>query len=550
MSDMMTEDQKREDAIRKLWELKLAFEKQFSDKGKTLKFDHMLKNEKYRNNVLSTISQLKQKNLTSMASGILAMDLPGSLYHKKNPGISNHESNKEQIRELLAQFKEKEQRFLNKLFVWKLVTALVFIGFLLSSGLHAYQWYEISRDRIIYVEDAITEDTNWYANNTYILTKIIYVEGGANLTIEAGTQIYGETGSALVVTQDAQIFAKGSESAPIVFSSNKAIGERDRGDWGGLVLLGSAPANIDNAHIEGVSENDSRGYFGGKDKLSSCGVLEYVRIEFAGFEIYQDNELNGLTLGGCGSNTIVRNIQVHRSLDDGIEVFGGNVNLKNIVITGPGDDGFDWDMGWQGNVQFLIVQLHHDGGDNAFEGDSHGEYPDITPRSKPVFYNVSLIGANSKQIAQRAILLREGSAGQYFNLLVSGFSKEAVDFRGDGVSQLTANGLLNFGNSLFYDIADNVFFPDEEDDDAGFDEEGFFNSPDKQIRFGLDPRFPADVYNVFEPNFSPFINSPALEYTAALPQGEFWDEGANYIGAIRPGVATSWIDGWTKFPAN
>lgn len=133
-------------------------------------------------------------------------------------------------------------------------------------------------------------------------------------------------------------------------------------------MLGSAPVNRADAQIEGVPHGDTRGAFGGSDAGSSCGIMEYTRIEFAGFEVYANNELNGLTLGGCGDGTIVRHVQVHRALDDGIEVFGGTVDLQNIVITGAGDDSLDWDMGWRGRVQFLAIQQHADTGDNAFEG--------------------------------------------------------------------------------------------------------------------------------------------------------------------------------------
>lgn len=550
MSAILLDEQQREDAIRKLWELKLKFEKQFSAQGKSIKFDHLLKDEMYRKSVLAKLAQLKQKEISEVASELLATHLPGSLYQKQQQNSASDGNPSNNIKNLQKQYEDKEKLFGRKLLLWQLLSVFFFLAFVVSTAWHGYQWYELKASRVIVLKGNITEDTTWYANNSYVLEKIIYVEGGANLTIEAGTTIKGENGSALVITQEGQIFAKGSESAPIIFTSSKAPGSRDRGDWGGLVLLGSAPTNIENAHIEGISQDDARGYFGGQDTQYSCGVLEYVRVEFAGFEVYQDNELNGLTLGGCGSNTIVRNIHVHRSLDDGVEVFGGNVNLQNIVISGAGDDGFDWDMGWQGNVQFLVVQLHHDGGDNAFEGDSHEEQTDKSPRSQPNFYNVTLVGANSKQIAQRAILLREGSAGKYYNFLIAGFSKEAVDFRGDDIAELVANGKLDFGNGLFYSINDEIYFPEEENDDAGFDEEQYFSEPHRAIRFGLDPRLPANVYNVLEPDFTPFINSPALEQTAKIPQGEFWDEGANYLGAVRPGVAHSWMNGWTQFPSN
>ncbi|HAJ43650.1 MAG TPA: hypothetical protein DCM00_13520, partial [Alcanivorax sp.] len=196
--------------------------------------------------------------------------------------------------------------------------------------------------------------------------------------------------SALVITRGASLHAAGNADMPIVFTSGQPQGTRAPGDWGGVVLLGSAPVNQADAHIEGVPANDTRGSFGGDDADGSCGVLEYARIEFAGFEVYANNELNGLTMGGCGSGTIIRHVQVHRSLDDGVEMFGGTADLRHVLITGAGDDSLDWDWGWRGRVQFLIAQQHPNSGDNAFEADNNGNQHDAEPMSEPVMYNVTL----------------------------------------------------------------------------------------------------------------------------------------------------------------
>ncbi|HBL87913.1 MAG TPA: hypothetical protein DD399_14085, partial [Alcanivorax sp.] len=139
--------------------------------------------------------------------------------------------------------------------------------------------------------------------------------------------------------------------------------------------------------------------------------IEYARIEFAGFEVYANNELNGLTLGGCGSGTIVRHVQVHRSLDDGVEMFGGTADLRHVLITGAGDDSLDWDWGWRGRVQFLIDQQHPNSGDNAFEADNNGNQHDAEPMSEPVMYNVTLVSPRSHTRHHRAMTLREGTGG-------------------------------------------------------------------------------------------------------------------------------------------
>ncbi len=404
------------------------------------------------------------------------------------------------------------------------------------------------------VSEPIAQSQTWRADTVYKLTAPVFVEAGASLTIEAGTRIIGESGSALIVTKDAKLYARGSRTAPIVFTSAKAPGERARGDWGGLVLLGNAPINQGSARIEGVDEQDPRGMFGGDQVGDSCGLLEFVRVEFAGFEVFTDNELNGLTLGGCGHKTIVRNVQVHRSLDDGVEVFGGDVDFKNIVVTGARDDGFDWDMGWRGRVQFLVVQQHADVGDNAFEADNWKKDHDASPRSAPTFYNVTLVGGLNAQKAQRAMTLRRGTAGSFHNVVITGFDKEAIDVRDPRTAALATSGELTLDHSLFYEIgADGHSYfspepPGDADDDKGFDENAFFRRSELANRFDQPPLLSEAAFNVSKPDFTPLPMSPATEGAALPPEDEFWDQGATYVGAIKPGASRSWIVGWTDFP--
>lgn len=407
-----------------------------------------------------------------------------------------------------------------------------------------------------HVSGSILEDRLWRSGKTYQLDDIVYVEAGARLTIEPGVTVIGTPRSALVVTRDGSIHARGSRKAPIVFTSSKPQGERNTGDWGGLVLLGNAPVNRRNPHIEGLQDEDTRGYFGGNSADSSCGTLEYVRVEFAGYEVYANNELNGLTLGGCGNGTIIRHLQVHNALDDGIEVFGGTVDLKNIVVSAAGDDSFDWDMGWRGRVQFLVVQQQRGIGDNGFEGDNWKQDPDIQPRSAPSFYNVTMIGANGEGSGgQRAMTIRRGSGGSFRNFIISGFPAETIDIRDPATAALMKNGELSFANMLVDNIGKDgkSYFSSEtgdKDDDGGLDEAAWFSDPARAIRFGTDPLLKGTVTSATAPDFTPAAASPAAGGAAALPQDEFWDESAGYLGAVRPGVSRSWLDDWTAFPIN
>ncbi len=405
-------------------------------------------------------------------------------------------------------------------------------------------------DRSVRVDSDILVDTTWESGKHYILEKTIYVEN-ASLNIEPGVTIEGEHGSALVVTASSKLFARGSADRPIVFTSAQAEGTRSRGDWGGVVLLGKAPVNQPDASIEGLPDGETRGNFGGTDSADSCGVVEFTRIEFAGFEVYKDNELNGLTLGGCGSNTIVRNVQVHRSLDDGIEIFGGNVDLKNIVVSGAGDDSIDWDWGWTGNVQFAVIQQHPDAGDSAFEGDNNGNDHEAKPRSEPTFYNVTLVGGGNSQKKHRGMVLREGSGGHFHNMLIDSYAIEAIDTR-DNVLSLVNRGKLTFGNSLLTNLGHLGQVAREsgkDDDDFGFSEQAWMEEPRNNNIFRVETALLPNARDLTNPVFMPRLQQ-LPQNAARPPQSEFFDESANFVGAVSPVSAQSWLDGWTDFPAN
>jgi hypothetical protein len=411
--------------------------------------------------------------------------------------------------------------------------------------------YGLSGSSEVAVRAPITEDTKWRAGKTYVLQNPIFVEGGATLTIEPGVTVRGRPGSALIVTRDARIFARGTRDAPIVMTSAESEGQRAAGDWGGLVLLGRAPLNVGESQLEGVAATDDRGHFGGSDAQHNCGVLEYVRIEFAGFELARNVELNGLTLGGCGEATVVRHVQVHRGLDDGIEVFGGNVHLSRVLVTGPDDDGLDWDLGWRGRAQFVIVQMYPNIGDSAIEADNLASDHDASPRSAPQIANATLLADRASRRSHRAMTLRRGSAGDFRNFLISGFNDETIDLRDEGVGELVASRALQFAAIGVHDSGPTVDspFPDEQgeaDDDAGFSERAYFLESGRAqplARSGLS----LDAGSTRAPDFVP-REPPPKATAAALPQGEFWDEGASFLGAIDPVLKQDWTLGWAAYP--
>ena len=437
---------------------------------------------------------------------------------------------------------------------------------------------------VVLVEEDISSSTTWDNEHVWVLDRVIYVTGGT-LTIEPGTLIKGELNSALVVTRNANINAIGRPDNPIVFTSAQPVGSRARADWGGLALLGQAPSNNGIGQIEGLDERNSYGTYGGSVDGHNCGALDYVRIEFAGYEIGSDNELNALTLGGCGTGTLLRHIQVHMTKDDGIEFFGGHANLEWAVISRPGDDGLDWDKGWDGKVQFLIIQQEADAGDNGFEADNQSEIDDdkstpkidesiigpydLTPRSSPTIYNLTMIGSRDDGTAQRAINLGTGTAAVIQNALIAGFTAEAIDIQQATTGELLESGVSRIGNIAMVDVGDGGvgYFPDEagEDDDNGFDEEAYFTTEAENITVGSASAvsfFPADdnnpaegtAYNLVSPGFVPrAVGWVDITDGATPPQdsdGDFFDRGATYLGAVDPDGSDMWYEGWTDFPEN
>ncbi len=366
----------------------------------------------------------------------------------------------------------------------------------------------------------------------YLLRGAVFVEGGATLTIEAGVHIYGEqaTNGTLIIAQGSQIIAEGTASAPIVMTSDAFEGSYARGQWGGLIINGNAPTN------QGVTfgEGDT-GAFGGDNPTDSSGVLRYVRIEYAGIEFSPDNELNGIAFQGVGSGTVVEHVQVHMNQDDGIEMFGGTVNLKYVLVTGARDDSFDWTDGWTGKAQFLVVQQYGDDADNGFEVDNSSKDNEAQPRSAATIYNATLIGDPSGPESDSGLLIREGAAGTFANLIVTGFNKRGLDINTEASHAQANSGQLVVKNSIFFENREGNF-GDEKDDDR-FDEAGFAAANDN---VETDPNL-ADPFNKSAPNFTPGTGANVV--TPASPPNDGFFEQVDFIGGVNP--SNDWTIGWT-----
>lgn len=258
------------------------------------------------------------------------------------------------------------------------------------------------------LEGRITANRTLSAKYTYKLRGLVYVTNGAILTIEPGTKIVGENGrnGGLIITRSSKIIADGTVDKPIVFTSEAATPKR--GDWAGVVLLGNAPTNATFNGVAGVGEieggvnnSDGLGLYGTptsqqQNPADNSGILRYVRIEYAGYAFLPDKEINGLTLGGVGSNTVVDNVQVSYANDDSFEWFGGTVNCTHLISFRTLDDDFDTDNGFAGKVQFGISLRDSSVADisnsESFESDNDANGSLFTPKTSAVFSNITVVG--------------------------------------------------------------------------------------------------------------------------------------------------------------
>lgn len=311
-----------------------------------------------------------------------------------------------------------------------------------------------------------TGTVTWSKNNEYILEGLVFVNDGQVLTIEPGTILrfrggQAENASALIVARGGKIMAKGTKDEPIVFTSEHddlkgSVAKDERGLWGGLIILGNAPVNLreGEARVEGIPNFEQRGIFGGSDEDDDSGILRYVSIRHGGTNIGEGNEINGLTLGGVGNKTIVEFVEVIANADDGVEIFGGTVNLKNMVVSGCSDDAFDYDLGWSGNGQFWLGIENDFVGDNLIEAGG-GVNPVIGfPNSLPKIFNATLISNGNTGNGALAVFERYAGGVIANSILMNdpnGIVLEVTDSANDSYSQWR-NGKLDIRNNLFYNV--------------------------------------------------------------------------------------------------
>ncbi len=379
------------------------------------------------------------------------------------------------------------------------------------------------------------------SDKTWVLQGGVFI-GGDNkdqgvLTIEAGTKIVGKSGADfLVISRGSKIFAEGTKEAPIVMTTGNT-GNTDRGQWGGLVLNGNAPINTCGTYsaaspCEATGEGPGArgtGVYGGNNPADNSGVLKYVRVEFAGFEVSPDNELNGIAFQGVGSGTLVDYIQVHKNSDDGIEFFGGTVDVKHVLLTGNKDDSMDWTSGWVGRAQFVIIDQFDDAANNGIEADNLKSPMDATPRSNPILSNFTILGTvGAAAKGGSSLLLRKGSGVEVNNSIFQTAKKGCLDID----DQATADS----GEALFIGNFINCDRAFEQEQGESWNTADFFTATD--FNELTDPMLSG---------YTPEAGSPAVDLGDVTPFGPrhgTWFTAVDFAGAVKDANDT-WYKGWT-----
>lgn len=424
---------------------------------------------------------------------------------------------------------------------------------ILNNGCGSDENVTIVRDSSIQPGDQVT----WTKDQLYLLDGFVFVEKGAVLTIEPGTVIkaksgYGAEASALIITVGGRINAEGSATQPIIFTAqNDNVDDphdlpRDAsGLWGGIIILGAAKLNTATGtnSIEGIPRDDPRGMYGGNDDDDDSGILRYVSIRYGGTDIGRGNEINGLTLGGVGRETLIEYVEIFNNRDDGFEFFGGTVQTRYLISAFNGDDAFDYDEGFRGKGQFWFSIQHEDFGNHAVEMDGGTTPVDGQPYAVATIWNSTFIGsgANSANLKNRyALNFRDNAGGLFYNCIFYDFPEQAlviedVTGRPDSRERLEAGDIV-FKNTYWFRF-------------NGHDQLGQIVDQDFARTYLLH----SDLDNVFA--------DPKLKAISRLPNGtlapfssrrfpsdpdhrttEPFFQETDFVGAFGD---TNWAKGWT-----
>ncbi|MDP1889497.1 MAG: fibronectin type III domain-containing protein [Gemmatimonadaceae bacterium] len=442
----------------------------------------------------------------------------------------------------------------------------------------------------------ITTSRTLYADTTYTLKGFIHVANGATLTIQPGTTIKGDfntLGSSLFILRGAKIQAVGTAAAPIVMTSSRAVGQRQTGDWGGLIIVGNGLINrsgsveLEGSNTDGVAVVSGKNYqvlySGGTTPTDNSGTLAYVRVEFAGFAPSLNNELNSFSFGAVGSGTRISYLQAMAGLDDSYEFWGGSVDGDHLVSYEAGDDHFDMSEGFSGRLQYLIslqsTVLTPRTGAGSPSSDPQGIENDgcagsgcdlafnSTPLTIPVVANFTLIGTGSTTTSGSSggtgMVLRRGTGGYYVNGVVARFPRGGIGMRdldtfvraGSAATPDLATTDLAVRNVLVAETNSIVF--ETGSGRSAFDLAGNTITASAATAATLFTALPATGV---EPTLAGLDWSPATgsaiaagglaTFTGKLAtKAGTFVTGTTYLGAAAPG-GTKWWTGWTVYFKN
>ncbi|MCS7024890.1 MAG: hypothetical protein NZV14_08810 [Bryobacteraceae bacterium] len=424
-------------------------------------------------------------------------------------------------------------------------------------------------DEFVDVRGNISTSRTWVNTKAYRVSGIVFVNNNAVLTIEPGTFVIGQPGSqppsVLVITRNGRIHASGTKSRPIIMTSSRPFGERQRGDWGGLILLGRAPVNTGAGIregnragefvIEGLPATEDT-VFGGTDVNHNCGTLRYVRVEYAGSILSPNNETNSFTWGGCGKQTVGEYLQATYGLDDAFEWFGGTNDVKYFVGGLHADDFVDYQLGWTGRAQFgVFYQSPNDRGNRGIEADNSEYNNSAEPFSNPTLYNMTFIGSGQvgfDESSSPGIFLRRGARGTINNMVVTNFFSTGVLVSatgGDGpITQaqidngtIRMNGILLWRNGLGQNppAGDTV----AEQVDPALRTFALGQRGEGRNFVVADPRL-RRPFEYSDPDFRGGFGSAIFSPIWISPPDDGFFTDVNFVGGIGD---ENWMEEWTSF---
>lgn len=410
-----------------------------------------------------------------------------------------------------------------------------------------------NNNNVVEKSGSITANETWTSDKVYLLKGFVYVENGVTLTIQPGTIIKGDkdTKGSLIIKRGARIVAEGTSNKPIIFTSNQPAGQRDYGDWGGIIICGKAPVNLPGG--EGTVEGGVDAQYGGNDPNDNSGILRYVRIEFPGIAFQPNQEINGLTLAGVGKGTTIEYVQVSYSGDDSFEFFGGTVNARYLVAHRGWDDDFDTDNGWSGAVQFGVSlrdpNVADQSGSNGFESDNDGQGTNATPFTSGIFCNISVFGPMKDQSTsynsqyKRAMHIRRNSKLRVFNCVFTGYPTGLL-LDGSGCENNANNNELKVKKVILADCTTPLSVASG----STFDINTWFNDPSKGNTITTNSALLLNnVWDLSSPNFLPQAGSPLLsgaDFSDPDLSSNSFMQTVSFIGAFG---TTNWTSGWTNF---